>query len=400
MMATPHNLPYENEEALDNLYIHYAMKLGRHQILIVGNDGRGPGRKYCVIDELRNSITNPIAFPRDVYQNRMGSTINQRTRTLYVFNLYRYTASGAYFASYNLDTGIMRILSREDIDKRIRSPIICVNGTLYKFCISSTGTKGITRKLAHLKWDPLSRTFHSISTVPITHMDLEGDFIAVPSQDLLLRISIEEYAWSTSGIVVQRLWLTTGRRDKLYFDCTSCAQIEELKYIDFLKSPVLTANESYIMVMAHSRKGRYPEEHSWQNVLIFDISNPNHYHLYQSTFTVDLGPRGHGGDYSFSGTFGGGVLAAGYIRKQSENQFPVAIVGLVQRFLNPEHIHLITFPYGLSGETKGVHSKIAVDVVLKNKIKLMDQSAVIEIEHEIIAQPQQRIQKRIRRHSV
>ena len=186
-MATPHNLRYENEEALDNLYIHYAMKLGRHQILIVGNDGRGPGRKYCIIDELRNSITNPIAFPRDVYQKGMGSTINQRTRTLYIFNLYHYTAPGAYFAAYNLDTGIMRILSHDDIDKlqqfssHRRSTIICVNGALYKFCIFSTGTKGIrstTCKLAHLKWDPFSRTFHGIST---GLMDLDGDFIAVPS---------------------------------------------------------------------------------------------------------------------------------------------------------------------------------------------------------------------------
>lgn len=274
--------------------------------------------------------------------------------------------------------------------------IVCVNGTLYRLI-----SNGINQKYLFYRWNAVNRPYQLISksngrSLTLSWGLLGPSFVTVPSHDLLLSVKM---GWKQIGdqqvarIVVQRLYLKTGRRDMVYVQCDpESVDSELLKYLYSVFSlkggSVLTANSKHVLLVGFELRDEKP----WgkYRFLTLNISDHNNYSLDCSN-NLDLAKLitknfGRRSEYNLVGTTGSdGLLGAGMGRESIGIPLPVVICHLVEMYLGGERLHLITYREHCSGGfTKDVCRSIAVDQIMKGRIRVANQSEIVEIEHEII----------------
>lgn len=309
---------YENETALNDVLHFTPIKLSRHQVLLIGSSETPfkkkrikkkpePGifqqniiwhkfaNKYCIIDTLNDSVSEPIAFPRPIrihgssyyMDKKMKIAINQKTGTFY------FLCPNGRFTSYNLDNRSTRYLSYCS-DAHSHNLLVSMNNTLYRLI----GDVETTNSLVHEVWNPMDRCFRFISGSPLHCRYVDFTYVAVPSQDLLIWIRVEgvHEEKQLKHIVLYRLWLTTGQRDEIHFDRTLSA---ELQYLESFRYPILTANQNHIIMMGEDQipepdpEWGYIEIHR-ARMFVINISDPYQYTLNRVTLTMDLTLDGTG----------------------------------------------------------------------------------------------------------
>ena len=80
-----------------------------------------------------------------------------------------------------------------------------------------------------------------------------------------------------------------------------------------------------------------------------------------------------------------GVLGAGMGRKSIGEPLPVVICDLIEMYSGGKRLHFVTTEDSHKNRRRQ-YSSISVNHIMKDRIRIVSQSEIIEIEHEIIDQ--------------
>ena len=265
--------------------------------------------------------------------------------------------------------------------------IFCVNGNLYRLVDH-------WKNHLFLRWDRMNREFQLISRSADGWNLWSDSFIAVPSDEILLSVHMDcidkrRCEYGVPPIEVHRLYLKNGRRDTVSLRLDGDRlENEILHFMSKIwlrgKVPVLTTNSNHVLVVGchitSSPQYAFIALNLSDQYTVDYSNNVNLGGLITKHFEEDTS------DYQLVETFGSnGLLGAGIGRESIGKPAPEVICAMIEMYLCGEIVDLVTFAHDGSN-TKDVYTSISVNHIMKSRIRLANQSEIVEMEHEIIDQ--------------